>query len=33
MEHLPQWHGGIPNEQQFDQALVELQKGIEQWQA
>lgn len=33
MEHLPQWHGGIPNEQQFEQALVELQKGIEQWQA
>jgi len=33
MEHLPQWHGGIPSEQQFEQALVELRKGVEQWQA
>jgi transketolase len=33
MEHLPQWHGGIPNEQQFEQALAELREGVEQWQA
>jgi transketolase len=33
MEHLPQWHGGIPSEQQFEQALVELREGVEQWQA
>jgi transketolase len=33
MEHLPQWHGGIPNEQQFEQALVELREGAEQWKA
>jgi transketolase len=33
MEHLPQWHGGIPSEQQFEQALVELREGAEQWQA
>jgi len=33
MEHLPQWHGGIPNEQQFEQALVELREGVEQWKA
>lgn len=33
MEHLPQWHGGIPNEQQFEQALVELREGAEQCKA
>ncbi len=33
MEHLPQWHGGIPNEQQFEQALAELREGAEQWKA
>jgi transketolase len=33
MENMPQWHGGIPTEQQFQQALVELQEGAEQWQA
>jgi transketolase len=33
MEHRPQWHGGIPNEQQFEQALVELREGAEQWKA
>lgn len=33
MEHLPQWHGGIPNDQQFDQALLELKEGVEQWKA
>jgi len=32
MEHMPQWHGGIPSEQQFEQALVELREGAEQWQ-
>ena len=33
MEHLPQWHGGIPTERQFEQALVELREGVDQWQA
>jgi transketolase len=33
MENMPQWHGGIPSEQQFQQAIVELQEGAELWQA
>jgi len=33
MENSPQWHGGIPNQQQFDRALAELRQGAEQWQA
>jgi len=33
MENMPQWHGGVPSEQQFEQALVELQEGVDQWQA
>jgi transketolase len=32
MENAPQWHGGIPNEAQFENALAELQEGVKQWQ-
>jgi transketolase len=31
MENSPQWHGGIPNQEQFDTALAELRDGAEQW--
>lgn len=31
MENSPQWHGGIPNDEQFQTALEQLQKGAEQW--
>jgi transketolase len=31
MENSPQWHGGIPNQEQFDTALAELRNGAEQW--
>lgn len=33
MEDAPQWHGGIPSEEQFHQAVTELQQGVSQWQA
>jgi transketolase len=33
MENAPQWHGGVPNQEQFDKALAELQEGAAQWQA
>jgi len=33
MENAPQWHGGIPNDDQFRTALEELQEGARQWQA
>jgi transketolase len=32
MEGSPNWHGGIPDAQQFLAALGELQKGASQWQ-
>ena len=32
MENSPQWHGGIPNDEQFQIALGQLQKGAAQWQ-
>jgi transketolase len=32
MENASQWHGGIPNDDQFRSALGELQKGVRQWQ-
>jgi len=31
-EYDHRWHGAPPNQAQFDQALAELQKGLEQWQ-
>jgi transketolase len=31
-EYDHRWHGAPPNQGQFEQALAELQKGIEQWQ-
>jgi transketolase len=31
MEGAPAWHGGIPSEEQFNQALMELAKGAAQW--
>ncbi len=33
MENAPQWHGGVPNQEQFEKAMAELQEGVEQWQA
>jgi transketolase len=33
MENAPQWHGGIPTDEQFAIALAELQDGAKQWQA
>ena len=33
MEDNPHWHGGIPNDEQFQSALAELAKGAGQWQA
>lgn len=33
MENSPKWHGGIPDEAQFQQALVELHEGAKQWRA
>lgn len=33
MEGAPQWHGGIPTQEQFTTALSELQEGARQWQA
>jgi transketolase len=32
MEDAPEWHGGIPNDDQFRLALEELQEGARQWQ-
>ena len=32
MENAPQWHGGIPNENEFHLALKELQEGARRWQ-
>jgi len=31
MENEPYWHGSAPNDEQFQAALGELQKGAEQW--
>ena len=31
MENAPQWHGGIPSEEQFENALAELREGAKQW--
>jgi transketolase len=33
MENSPQWHGGVPNQEQFETALAELGEGAGQWQA
>jgi transketolase len=33
MENSPHWHGGIPNQEQFDTATAELRKGADQWRA
>ncbi len=33
MENVPQWHGGIPSQEQFESAMEELQKGVRQWRA
>jgi transketolase len=33
MENQPQWHGGIPTDDQFRTALQALQKGAALWQA
>jgi transketolase len=32
MENSPHWHGGIPNDEQFQIALAQLRKGAEPWQ-
>ena len=33
MENSPHWHGGIPNQEQFDTAMAELRKGADLWEA
>ena len=33
MENSPQWHGGIPDDHQFQIALAALEQGAAQWQA
>jgi transketolase len=33
MENNAYWHGGIPNQDQFQAALAELQQGAKQWEA
>ncbi len=33
MENAPAWHGGIPNSEQFDTALAELEERMNQWKA
>lgn len=33
MENSPQWHGGVPSDEQFKQALSELEEGAAQWRA
>ena len=33
MENKAYWHGGIPNQDQFQAALAELQQGAKQWEA
>lgn len=33
MENAAKWHGGIPNETQYEQAMAELQEGARQWTA
>jgi transketolase len=33
MENSSHWHGGIPNQEQFDTAMAELCEGADQWQA
>jgi transketolase len=32
MENSPQWHGGVPNDAQFQSALMQLEKGAALWQ-
>jgi transketolase len=32
MENSPVWHGGVPNDAQFQSALAQLEKGAAQWQ-
>jgi transketolase len=32
MEYDHRWHGAPPNQQQFDQAMQELEEGLQQWQ-
>jgi transketolase len=32
MENESVWHGAIPNDDQFEAALTELEKGVRQWQ-
>jgi transketolase len=33
MENSPVWHGGVPNDAQFQSALMQLEKGAAQWRA
>ena len=33
MENQPQWHGGVPNDEQYRSAAAALQQGAAQWQA
>jgi transketolase len=33
MENSPQWHGGVPNREQYEMALAELCEGADQWRA
>ena len=32
MEYDNRWHGASPTKQQFEQALAELEEGLQQWQ-
>jgi transketolase len=31
MEYDNRWHGGVPNSEQYEQALAELEAGLKQW--
>ena len=31
MEYDNRWHGGVPNREQYEQALAELEEGVRQW--
>jgi transketolase len=31
MEYDNRWHGGVPNQEQFQQALAELEEGLDRW--
>jgi transketolase len=33
MENSPKWHGGVPNDAEYELALAELQEGAGRWEA